>query len=260
LGIAITEDHRELAGVVQSFLEARGARAAARGLLDAKDEARPAFWDELAGLGWLGLHIPEEYGGAGVGLPELVVVAEEFGRAAAPGPFVPTVIGSAVIAAAGNDEQRARWLPTLVDGTVTAAVGIASAITAAGNRFSGDAGVVFGAGLADLLLLTVGEDVLVVAATTAGVTVDVPANLDPVRRSGRVTLADVELSATEILPGAASVAAALARTIAAAEAVGGARDCLEAAVEYAKVREQFGRTIGTFQAIKHHLANMLVAA
>ncbi|ANI39002.1 acyl-CoA dehydrogenase [Mycolicibacterium vaccae] len=260
MGIAITEDHRELAGVVRSFLQARNARSAARELLDAEAEARPAFWAELAGLGWLGLHIPEEYGGAGAGLPELVVVAEEFGRAVAPGPFVPTVVGSAVISVAGNGEQRTRWLPSLVDGSVTAGFGVASGVTAEGDRFSGEAGVVFGAGLADLLILTVGEDVVVVDATADGVTVDVPANLDPTRRSGRVTLTDVALTSGCVLPGAAAAAIALARTIAAAEAVGGAHDCVDAAVGYAKVREQFGRTIGTFQAVKHHLANMLVAA
>jgi len=260
LGIAITEDHRELAGVARAFLQARGARAAARALLDAEEEARPAFWAELTGLGWLGLHIAEEYGGAGVGLPELVVVVEEFGRAVAPGPFVPTVTASAIISAAGSDEQRARRLPGLVDGSLTAAVGIDTAITADGNRFSGVAPVVSGAASADLLVLTVGEDVVIVDRTADGVTVEVPANLDPTRRSGRVVLTDVELSAADILAGRAALAVALAQTIAAAEAVGGAQDCLEAAVDYAKVREQFGRTIGTFQAIKHHLANMLVAA
>ncbi|KKW65402.1 acyl-CoA dehydrogenase [Mycolicibacterium elephantis] len=264
MGIAITEDHRELAGVVRDFLTARGARTAARDLLDAESEERPAFWSELAGLGWLGLHVPEEYGGGGCGLPELVVVAEEFGRAAAPGPFLPTVIGSAIIAAAGNDAQRARWLPSLVNGTATAGFGLEasgeSPISAEGKRFSGESRVVLGAGLADLLVLTVGEDVLVVDATADGVTVDVPANLDPTRRSGRVRLTDVELAPADILPGAAGVATALARVVGAAEAVGGAQDCVDAAVDYAKVREQFGRTIGTFQAVKHHLANMLVAA
>ncbi|MGV0836918.1 acyl-CoA dehydrogenase [Mycolicibacterium thermoresistibile] len=265
MGIAITDDHRELADTVRSFLSARGARAAARDLLDAETEQRPPFWPELAGLGWLGLHIPEEYGGTGYGLPELVVVVEELGRSVAPGPFVPTVIGSAVIAAAGTEEQRARWLPGLVDGTVVAGIGTTTDITAAGDRFSGTASVVLGAGSADLLMLTVGEDVLVVPAGAAGVTVDVPTNLDPTRRSGRVTLSDVELAGSDangaaVLPGAAPLAVALARTIAAAEAVGGAHDCLDAALAYAKVREQFGRTIGTFQAVKHHLANMLVAA
>lgn len=258
MGIAITEDHRELAGVARSFLHARGARTAARALLDAEEEQRPSFWAELAGLGWLGLHIPEEYGGAGGGLPELVVVAEEFGRAVAPGPFIPTVIASAVISAAGTAEQRAQLLPGLVDGTRSAGIGLHTNVTATGTRLSGSAGVVLGAGLADLLVLVVGEDVVIAEAGGTGVSVEVPTNLDPTRRSGRVTLTDVEPA--HILPGAAGAALALARTLVAAEAVGGAQDCVKAAVDYAKVREQFGRAIGTFQAVKHHLANMLVAA
>jgi 3-oxochol-4-en-24-oyl-CoA dehydrogenase len=108
--------------------------------------------------------------------------------------------------------------------------------------------------------LTAGADVVVVDSKQPGVRVDTPRNLDPTRRSGRVTLQEVPITAVDVLPGAAAPALALARTIVAAEAAGGAQDCLGAAVEYAKVREQFGRTIGTFQAIKHHLANMLVAA
>ncbi|MEB3031224.1 acyl-CoA dehydrogenase [[Mycobacterium] nativiensis] len=258
MGIAITEDHRELAHVVRSFLQARGARGAARELLDAGDEQRPSFWAELAGLGWLGLHIAEEYGGAGCGLPESVVVVEEFGRAVAPGPFVPTVTASAVIASTGTEDQRARLLPGLVDGTVTAGIGPHTNLTATGTRLSGDAGVVLGAGLADLLLLVVGEDVAIVDRNGGGVTVEVPINLDPTRRSGRVSLTDVQPA--DILPGAARQLLALSRTLLAAEAVGGAQDCVDAGVAYAQVREQFGRTIGTFQAVKHHLANMLVAA
>jgi 3-oxochol-4-en-24-oyl-CoA dehydrogenase len=92
------------------------------------------------------------------------------------------------------------------------------------------------------------------------VSVDVPDNLDPTRRSGRVRLSGVRVTADDILPGARSSALARARTLLAAEAVGGSADCVEAAVAYAKVRQQFGRTIATFQAVKHHCANMLVAA
>ena len=97
MGIALTDDHRELAEVARSFLTSQKARAAARSLLDAPEEARPPFWQGIAELGWLGLHIDEEHGGSGYGLPELVVVIDELGRAVAPGPFVPTVIASAVI-------------------------------------------------------------------------------------------------------------------------------------------------------------------
>ncbi|HOB48946.1 MAG TPA: acyl-CoA dehydrogenase [Mycobacterium sp.] len=255
--IALTDDHRELGDVARSFLTAQKARGAARDLLDADADSRPPFWAELAELGWLGLHIDERHGGSGFGLPELVVVIDELGRAVAPGPFVPTVVVSAVIDAVGSDEQKNRLLPGLVDGTRTAAIGLDGAVTLSGTRASGDAGVVIGAAQADLLLLAAGDDVLIVGRTADGVEVDVPGNLDRTRRSGRVTLSD---AAVEVLPGARDAALARARTLFGAEAVGGASDCVDAAVEYAKVREQFGRTIATFQAVKHHCANMLVAA
>ncbi|CAN5674874.1 acyl-CoA dehydrogenase [soil metagenome] len=260
MGIALTDDHRELGDVARGFLTAQKARAAARELLDAPDEARPLFWTDLADLGWLGLHIAEEYGGSGYGLPELVVVIEELGRTVAPGPFVPTVVASAVIAKDGSAEQRARLLPGLIDGTVTAAVGVGGKVSVASGRAGGDAGVVLGAALADVLVLTAGADVLVIERTRAGVTVSTPDSLDPTRRSGRVALDDVTVSDADVITGAAASALARARTLFAAEAIGGATDCVEAAVEYAKVRQQFGRTIATFQAIKHHCANMVVAA
>lgn len=257
--IALTDDHRVLGDVARSFLAAQKARLASRALLDADAETRPPFWGELAELGWLGLHIDEQYGGSGYGLPELVVVIDELGRAVAPGPFVPTVVVSSVIAAVGTDEQKTRLLPGLVDGTRTAAVGFGGNLTVSGGRLSGDAGVVIGAGLADVLLLANGEDMILVDRTAGGVAVEVPENLDRSRRAGRVTLTGVEVG-DNLLPGARNAALARTRTLYAAEAVGGASDCVDSAVEYAKVREQFGRTIATFQAVKHHCANMLVAA
>ena len=255
--IALTDDHRELGDVARSFLVAQKARWAARELLDAAAETRPAFWSEIAELGWLGLHVDETYGGSGYGLPELVVVIDELGRAAAPGPFVPTVVVSAVLAALGSDEQKSRLLPGLTDGSHTGAVGFGGTVTITGNRVSGDAGVVLGAGLGDVLLLAAGDDVVLVEHDAGGVAVALPGSLDRSRRSGRVTLTD---AAAEVLPGGRAVAQAYARTLFAAEAVGGASDCVDAAVEYAGVREQFGRTIATFQAVKHHCANMLVAS
>lgn len=261
--IALTDDHRELGAVARSFLTAQKARWAARELLDADDESRPAFWHELAELGWLGLHIDERYGGSGFGLPELVVVIDELGRAVAPGPFVPTAVVSAVIDALGDDELKARLLPGLIDGTLTGAVGFGGDLTVSGGagdwRASGDAGVVLGAALADILLLTAGDDVLLVERAADGVSLEIPGNLDRTRRSARVRLDGVAVG-DNVLSGAKPVALARARTLFAAEAVGGASDCVETAVEYAKVREQFGRTIATFQAVKHHCANMLVTA
>ena len=264
MGIALTDDHRELADVARAFLTSQKARWAARSLLDAPDESRPPFWHDLVELGWLGLHIDEEYGGSGYGLPELVVVIDELGRAVAPGPFVPTVIASAVIAKDGTADQKARLLPGLIDGTVTAGIGLDSQVQVKDGPkngiASGEAGIVLGAGLAELLLIAAGDDVLVLERDRAGVSVEVPDNLDPTRRSGRVRLDSVSVTADDTLPGARESALARARTLLAAEAVGGAADCVDAAVEYAKVRQQFGRTIATFQAVKHHCANMLVAA
>jgi alkylation response protein AidB-like acyl-CoA dehydrogenase len=260
MGIALTDDHRELSEVARSFLSTQKARAAARALLaDDAEEARPPFWTELAGLGWLGLHVDERYGGSGFGLPELVVVVDELGRAVAPGPFVPTVVASAVVSAAGSDEQKARLLPGLVDGSVTAAIGFGGDVTLSGEAADGDAGVLLGAGLADLLVLTAGDDVVVVERSADGVSVELPGSLDRARRSGRVSLRGVSV-AGNVLAGARTAALALARTLFAAEAAGGASDCVDTAVEYAKVREQFGRTIATFQAIKHHCADMVVGS
>ncbi len=257
--IALTDDHRELGDVARSFLTAQQARAAARALLDAQQEAPPRFWAELAALGWLGLHVDERYGGSGFGLPELVVVIDELGRAVTPGLFVPTVVASAVVDAVGSDEQKNRLLPGLIDGSVTAAVGFGGALTVADGTASGDAGVVLGAAGADLLLLAAGDDMVLVARDADGVSIEAPGSLDRTRRSARVRLDGVALG-DNLLAGARAAALARARTLFAAEAVGGASDCVDTAVEYAGVREQFGRTIATFQAVKHHCANMLVAA
>ncbi|CPR13124.1 putative acyl-CoA dehydrogenase [Mycobacterium bohemicum DSM 44277] len=259
MGIALTDDHRELAEVARSFLTSQKARWAARSLLDAPEEARPGFWQHLVELGWLGLHVDEEHGGSGYGLPELVVVIEELGRAVAPGPFVPTVIASAAIAKNGSAEQKSRLLPGLTDGTVAAGVGLDGDVRIADGKADGEAGIVLGAGLADLLVIAAGEDIVLLERGRAGVTVEVPENFDPTRRSGRVRLQGVSVTADDIMAGARQSTLARARTLLAAEAVGGASDCVEAAVEYAKVRQQFGRTIATFQAVKHHCANMLVA-
>ena len=251
--IAISDDHRALAQTVSEFLAARGARAAARNLLEAKTDGLPEFWGEVGKLGWLGLHLPEEYGGSGFGLSELVIVVEQFGRAVAPGPFVPTVIASAVIAAAGRPDLQARLLPGLASGSAIGAVALRGDVADG----AGNAGIAASGHLADVLLVAQGDDVLVVETAGGGVKTEVPANLDPARRIVRVTLTG---GPATVLPGARKVLTDLSRLLFAAEAAGVAREVTEQAAEYAKVREQFGRPIATFEAVKHHCANMLVAA
>ncbi len=253
MSIAITDDHQTLADTASDLLRKRDARGAARALLEAPTEDRPALWSDLVELGWVGLHVAEEHGGSGFGMPELVVVVEELGRALAPGGFVPTVVASAVLAAVGGDDAL---LTSLADGSRTAGVGLTGDITIDGATASGTAPAVLGAGIADVLVLAAGDDVVVVDAHADGVITEVPPNLDPTRRTGRVTL---DGAAVTVLAGARRTFTDLSRLVLSAEAVGIARECTEAAAEYAKVREQFGRPIATFQAVKHHCANMLVA-
>jgi hypothetical protein len=255
MSIAITDEHRSLAQTVSDFLRNTGARAANRALLTADTEELPAVWTEMGKLGWLGLHLPEEHGGSGFGLSELVIVAEEFGRAVAPGPFVPTVIASAALAATGSDDQQAKWLPGLADGSIVGSIALSGDVTVTGGTASGSAGVVLGGHLANLLLVAVGDDVAVVDCRNGGVTIKEPANMDPARRSAKIKLDAVP---AELIEGGRAVLTDLARLILAAEATGVARECTVSASDYAKVREQFGRPIAMFQAVKHHCANMLV--
>ena len=254
MSIAITDDHRALADTAADFLTKRDARADARALLESPDEALPSWWGELAGLGWLGLHLPEDQGGSGYSLEELVVVLELFGRAVAPGPFVPTVITSAVLAAVGGEAADAH-LPGLADGSVVGSVALAGDVTLTDGTVSGNAGNVLAGGLAQVLLVAVGDDVAVVNVGD-GVSVEVPKNMDPTRRTAKVTL---DGAPATVLPGARRTLVDLSRVILAAEAVGLAREATQMAADYAKERIQFGRPIAMFQAVKHHCANMVVA-
>jgi alkylation response protein AidB-like acyl-CoA dehydrogenase len=267
MSIAITDEHRALAATAADFLGKKGAKAAARQLLESPDEGLPAFWTELCDLGWPGLHLPEAHGGSGFGLPELVIVTEEMGRAVTPGPFVPTVIASATIDAAGTDGQKASFLPGLAAGTTVAGVAVAGGgevTIEAGSDGSGTVSgkaVVLGGGTADVIVVPIegSDDVALVRAggdTTDSVAVDVPTNLDPTRRAARVTFTK---AAADVVPGGRRAFVDLGRVVLAAEATGVAREATEQAAEYAKVREQFGRPIAMYQAVKHHCANMLVA-
>jgi alkylation response protein AidB-like acyl-CoA dehydrogenase len=255
MSIAITEDHRTLADVTADFLERHTSRDAARELLEAKEEAMPSFWSALAELGWLGLHIPEENGGSGFGMPELVVVVEQMGAGLAPGPFVSTVIASAAIVAAAPADVAAQLLPGLADGSVVAGIGFGDDLSAKTNTIAGTARSVLSATLANLIVVTVGNDLAIVEATAKGVDIRSMTNLDPTRRSAQVTFDDAE--AIIIIGGAQSLID-YARLLLAAEATGVARATTDMAADYARERQQFGRAIAMFQAVKHHCANMLV--
>jgi alkylation response protein AidB-like acyl-CoA dehydrogenase len=256
MSIAISEDHKALADTVADFLAKNQALAAARASLDAGTEPALPFWSDLAQLGWLGLHLPEQFGGSDFGLPELAVVVEQVGRVACPGAFVPTVVASAVIAAHGSEDQKTSLLPGLADGSLIAAFGLTGEIAAGADGYSGSANGVLGLAHADVILLPLGDDVLVVHREAPGVKTEVPRNVDTARRSGRVELGG---ASAQTLPGATQELLDVARVLLAAEATGVARAATEMAADYARNRMQFGRVIGTYQAVKHHCANMSVA-
>ena len=256
MGIAVSEDHLRLAEVVADFAGKHELRKAARALLEASADRSPEFWGDVGALGWLGLHIPEEFGGSGYGLEELVVVVEELSRNLAPGPFVPSVITSALLTAEADAPTKSRFLPRFAAGELVGAAALDATITLSDGRVTGSADAVLGAVLANLFLLPVGDDVVVVERGD-GVTVESPETLDPTRRVARIRVND---AAAVVLPAARQTLVDLARTILAADSVGIAAACVTDAADYAKVRVQFGRVIGTYQAVKHHCANMYVAS
>ncbi|MFB4318729.1 acyl-CoA dehydrogenase [Actinomadura sp. 21ATH] len=268
MAIGLTEEHEALAESVRGFAERNITAAVVRAALDAGEEVRPEFWSALAEQGLLGLHLDEEHGGQGYGLLELAVVLEELGRAAAPGPFLPTVLAGAVVNASSNAKARAELLPGLGDGSRTGAVALSGGLT--GRRdgaalvVTGTAEPVLGAALADVLVLPVaveggGTEWVAVDAAEATVT-PVEASLDRVRRVARVELAGTQVAADRVLDGLTDAGVrGLAVTLLGAEAAGTAGWCVTTAAEYAKVREQFGRPIGQFQGVKHKAARMLIA-
>jgi 3-oxochol-4-en-24-oyl-CoA dehydrogenase len=279
--IGIGEDHEELRRTVRRWLEARCPPAVPRALLDAELETMPPFWDELASQGWLGIHVAEEHGGQGFGMLELAVVVEETARAVMPGPAVPTMLACAVVAAGADDAQRKVLLAPMADGTVPAAVVLSGAGSLEGTRSSdgslvvhGTVSPVLGAMLARRLLapVTVGGSTsagtggapsvvwCVVDLGTTEASAAPLASLDPTRRVGSVRADGLIVAPDRQLASVASVMVRnLALVLGAAECAGGARWCLDTGSRHAVDRRQFGRPIGQFQAVKHRLADMLVA-
>jgi alkylation response protein AidB-like acyl-CoA dehydrogenase len=259
--LAITDEHTDLAAAAFGQLSRLNSRAAARAALENGDTHPSEIWSAGKDLGWNGLAIAEEYGGSGFGLAELAVVLEAQGRELAPGPFLPSVAAAVVVDRCAPDSVRAQLLPGLADGSAVGALALSGTVTIGADLvLTGENPAMLGAPDADVLVIAAGEDVVVVDAKADGVTITALESLDPTRSVGSVALRSVAVDENRILRGAARRARTVFRILASAEAVGVSWATLDMAVEYAKVREQFGRTIGTFQAVKHHAANMLVNA
>jgi alkylation response protein AidB-like acyl-CoA dehydrogenase len=259
--LAITEDHRALADVAKAMVTGRSGTAGARRiLLEPRVEGcwwvEDGLWKEIVSTGWLGLHVDAQFGGEGYGLPELTVVLEQLGRVAIGGPFLPTVAVSSVIAENGTDEQRKRWLPGLVSGDLVAGICPTSVATQSDSVVDADSVAALAEPAADVFLIPVGDDLILVEAGDSVTTRRVD-SVDQVMRPITV-LGLSSAPVADVFPGAAGSAARIIRLLAAAEAVGGLAACTEMSTTYAATREQFGRPIGSFQAVKHHCANMLV--
>lgn len=267
--IAISEEHHALSRTVRRWLDTHCEPKVVRAVVEADEEELQSVWRDFASQGWLGIHVPERWGGQGFGLLELAVVLEETGWSLLPGPLLPTMVASSVIAETGTDAQCGALLPGLVDGSVTAAVylgpshlNVLCRIDDGAIRVSGTLRPVLGAATATVMLVPVqfaDDQPIWCAIDVDQLRVEGLASLDLTRRVGTVEADDVTVGVERQFPDITlerirEVAIALA----APEEAGGARWCLETASEYAKVRKQFGRPIGQFQAVKHRLANMLV--
>jgi alkylation response protein AidB-like acyl-CoA dehydrogenase len=203
-----------------------------------------ATWRELCELGWPGIFIGEEHGGQGLGTVELIILMEELGYALAPLPFLSNAAAGLVLSAAGSDEQKERWLPGIASGEARGTVGLI--------KDDGEAKLVPDADSAEVILLLGDEGARIVARDQAEVEpVD---TMDATRRFCRVRGGDAgEALEGDRIPGISRVAAALA-----AELTGIAQRAMEMAVEYARERKQFGRPIGSYQAVSHRCAQMLL--
>jgi alkylation response protein AidB-like acyl-CoA dehydrogenase len=271
MGIALSEDQLALAESVREFAQDRITTEATRAEFeDAAAGIRPVVWAQLVAQGFPGLHLPEAVGGQGAGIVELAVLLEETGRALTPGPLLPTVLTSLLIGRAGGPTGTDEVLARLAEGGTAACAttveGLQARPSGTGWEVSGTTEPMLGGLSGELLLLgaRVGASTdapetvwfLVDRAAADGVKVESANGADLTRDIGRVTLVAHAVRADEVLaldlPRVQTVAAVLF----AAEAVGLARWCQESGLAYAKVREQFGRTIGSFQAIKHKCARL----
>jgi alkylation response protein AidB-like acyl-CoA dehydrogenase len=264
----LTEEQLLLQETVRGFLEKECPPSRLREIFDAEESFDPVLWKGLVELGVAGIALPEETGGAGLELLDLAVVSEVLGHAAAPGPFLGHVLCAQALALGGSEEQRRRWLPELAAGEALGSVAFAEPGArwqpeewelAAADRLEGVKDHVPHAGAADVLVVgTAGGGLALVECGHEGVLVE---PIDGADRTRRIASVRFEGAPCQPLPEGAAAAPRVrdaGLVLLAADAFGVATRLVETSVEYAKTREQFGVTIGHFQAVKHQLANMAV--
>src|SRR4051812_9952365 len=258
---SLTDEQRALQSTVREFLADRFPLTSVRALYDdAGDDGDPSdLWKAIGENGWLAVTIDEEHDGLGLGLLDAAVLARCWGEGCVPGPFLPTLLGAEAIRLGGSAEQKAQWLPRIAAGDVKLAVALEhQRVSAIGDGLTGTASYVEYAHVADRIVVAAdGGSLWLVDPAAAGVTVT---RHDALDRSTR--LSTVELSGTpaERLPTQAmSDVVDRATVLYANDLAGIARVSLARTIDYDKTREQFGKPVGSFQVIKHTLADLHVA-
>jgi alkylation response protein AidB-like acyl-CoA dehydrogenase len=290
MDIGFTEEQELLRDTARKFLDSECESRFVRARMAEPAAVTDEFWHKLAEQGWLGIVYPEEDGGSGLGLVDLVVLMEEMGRRVMPGPFLSTVLlGGAAVAEAGDAAQRREWLPRIAAGEAKAALawtepnlrwdaaGITLQAREMGGGFalSGTKLFVGDAHLADILVVAArtrdgstmedGVSLFLVPKETAGLTVTLLPTIDETRKLCEVRFDHALIPASALLGdrhgGWAPMSRVIERATVAlcAEMCGGAQQVLDMTVDYAKLRITFGKPIGSYQGVKHQAADMLVA-
>lgn len=272
---AFTDEHDEIRRYVRQWLDERAPIDVVRESMETEAGFNHSLWSELGELGWLGMALDEDLGGGGLGFMELAVVAEEMGRTLFPSPYLSTVvIGAGLVAGVATEEQCRSILPDVAGGALRLAVAVAPAARVSvagievdgGWRLTGEAGFVLDGHTADLLIVEADiagkSRLFLVEVGAEGLEARPDSVLDLTRPMAQVSFEGT--SARPLGDGDEDVETARQQMVVRAigalamEQVGGAQACLDMSVEYAKDRHQFGRPIGSFQAIKHMCADMLV--
>jgi alkylation response protein AidB-like acyl-CoA dehydrogenase len=272
----LTDEQQAIKSTARDFLAARYKSERIRELADTAAGFEQSDWEEMAGLGWPGLALPEEWGGQGLGIVELAVLFEELGYALAPTPLLSNTVAGLALAANGTEEQKERWLRPLAAGEARGTVALVDAGAPAtpghftmeaeadgdGVLLAGEKILVMDAAEADFLLVATADGRRhLVERGAEGLRVEPETAIDPTRRLYSVRFDGVTVGSDATLNGAqADYLPVLLRACVAiaAESTGIAQRTMEMAVSYAKDRQQFGRPIGAYQAVSHRCAQMLL--
>ena len=282
MDFGFTEEQNLLREQVRRFLDDRAALTEVRKWMKSEPGHSPDLWREMAELGWVGLSVPESYGGVGLGILDLTVVLEEMGRSLFPSPLISNTLTQKILLAAGSEDLKRRWLPSLADGTKCGALAIldendcldTTGVTLVAQPrednwlLNGSKSLVQDAPSADLLVVAFraagNVELAAVDATRDGVQVTPVVGMDETKRAGRVSFDSVEIGPGDLLREVPITDELLARLFdlgaiaVTAEAVGAAQSALDLTTGYAKERTQFGAPIGRYQGVKHRLAEMYV--